>query len=236
MIFRVIFPGGSGYFGIRSLHAPDGFFSIAVSSASWGLALAFVFAALRVTGRSLNERMVPALGVFAAFIFAAQIFNFPIAGGTSAHLLGAALASIVLGLWAAVVIMTAVVIMQALMFQDGGLVVMGANLLNIAIFPTVVAYLAFTSARALVKSQTGILVLAGIAAWFSVEAGALGVAIGLSLSGTSPFFVTAPVMLGVNALVGICEGVVTAGAIALVLNAKRELLTIGRVLPETIER
>lgn len=216
----------------RGLHAPDGFFSVAVSSVSWGVAAIVIVAALRITGARLNERMVPALGVFAAFIFAAQMFNFPVAGGTTGHLIGAALAAVVLGPWAAIVVMSAVVSLQGLMFQDGGLVVMGANLLNMAIFPTFVAYLAFTAGKRFARSQTSLLTLAGIAAWLSVEAGAIGATLMLSMSGTSPLSTAGPAMIGVHALIGIGEALITVGALAVVFNSKRELFKIGRVVPE----
>lgn len=220
----------------RTLHAPDGFFSLAVSSASWGVAAIVIVAALKITGARLNERMVPALGVFAAFIFAAQMFNFPVAGGTSGHLIGAALAAIVLGPWAAIIVMSAVVSLQALMFQDGGLVVMGVNLINMAILPTFVAYLIFTVGKRLATSQTSMLILAGVAAWLSVEAGAVGAALQLSISGTSPLSVSAPAMIGVHALIGIGEALITAGALAVVFNSKRELFRIGKVVPETVAK
>ena len=235
-LLNPISPKGSHSPLVRSLHAPDGFFSIAVSSVSWGVAAIFIVAALRITGAKLNERMVPALGVFAAFIFAAQMFNFPVAGGTTGHLVGAALAAIVLGPWAAIIVMSAVVSLQGLMFQDGGLVVMGANLLNMAIIPTFVAYLAFTFGKRIAKSQASMLTLAGIAAWLSVEAGALSATLQLSISGTSPLSVAAPAMLGVHALIGIGEALITVGALAVVFNSKRELFRIGSVVPEVVAK
>lgn len=220
--------------GVRSLHAPDGFFSIAVSSVSWAIAAVFIFAALRVAGRQMNERMVPALGVFAAFIFAAQMFNFPVAAGTSGHLIGAALAAIVLGPAAALIVMVSVVSFQALMFQDGGLVVMGANMLNMAVIPVFVAYAVFRVGRPFVRSKASLIGLAGVAAWLSVEAGALAATIQLSLSGTSPFSVAAPAMLGVHALIGVGEALITAAALTVVYNSRRELFRIGRVVPEAV--
>ena len=104
---------------VRTLHAPDGFFSLAVIAATWAISAPAIYLSLRRAGQTLTERTVPALGVMAAFIFAAQMLNFPVAGGTSGHLIGAALAAIVLGPWAAVVVMTAVVALQAIVFQDG---------------------------------------------------------------------------------------------------------------------
>ena len=209
---------------VRTLHAPDGFFSLAVVAVTWAISAPVIYVSLKQAGRRLNERTVPALGVLAAFIFAAQMLNFPVAGGTSGHLIGAALAAIILGPWAAVVAMTAVVALQAILFQDGGLVVMGANLLNIAIIPVFTAWVVFSLGRRVAASRGKLLVLSGICAWLSVEAGALATAIELSLSGTSPFVIVVPGMLGTHALIGLGEALITAGAVAVIYNAKRELL------------
>ena len=144
---------------VRTLHAPDGFFSLQVIAVTWAISAPAIYVSLRRAGQSLTERTVPALGVMAAFIFAAQMLNFPVAGGTSGHLIGAALAAIVLGPWAAVVAMTAVVALQAIVFQDGGLVVMGANLLNIAVIPVFTAWIVFSLGRRVAVSRGKLLVL-----------------------------------------------------------------------------
>ena len=210
---------------VRTLHAPDGFFSLPVIVVTWAVSAPAIYLALHRAGRSLTERTVPVLGVMAAFIFAAQMLNFPVAGGTSGHLIGAALAAIVLGPWAAVVAMTAVVALQAIVFQDGGLVAMGANLLNLAVIPVFVAWVVFSLGRRFAVSRGRLLVLSGICAWLSVEAGALATAIELGLSGTLPMYIVVPGMLGTHALIGLGEALITAGAVAVIYNAKRELLT-----------
>ncbi|MXY46777.1 MAG: energy-coupling factor ABC transporter permease, partial [Chloroflexi bacterium] len=125
------------------MHAPDGFFSLPVAIAGYLLAALFIGIAIRQTNKNLNERIVPMMGVMAAFIFAAQMINFPVAGGTSGHLIGGALAAIILGPWAAILVMTAVVGLQALLFQDGGLVVLGVNLLNMSIVSVLAGYGAY---------------------------------------------------------------------------------------------
>ena len=211
-------------FAVRTLHAPDGFFSLPVIVATWVVSAPAIYVSLRRASQGLTERTVPVLGVMAAFIFAAQMLNFPVAGGTSGHLIGAALAAIVLGPWAAVVAMTAVVALQAIIFQDGGLVVMGANLLNMGVIPVFTAWLVFSLGRRFAVSRGRLLVLSGICAWFSVEAGAFATAIELGLSGTSPMYIVVPGMLGTHALIGLGEAFITAGAVAVIYNAKRELL------------
>ena len=122
------------------LHIPDGFLHVLVSLACWVIALIVLALAVRNTRRDFDERLVPLAGVMAAFFFAAQMLNFPVAGGTSGHFIGAALAFIVLGPWLGLLAMTAVIAVQALIFQDGGLLVMGANVLVMGIVPGFLAW------------------------------------------------------------------------------------------------
>ena len=119
-----------------ALHAPDGFLTMPVAAVMWVLTLAVLAVAVRRTNATLDETAVPLLGVMAAFIFAAQMFNFQVIGGTSGHLLGGVLAAVLLGPWAATLVMACVVAVQALVFQDGGLVVMGANIFNMGVVGT----------------------------------------------------------------------------------------------------
>ena len=122
------------------MHIPDGFLSLIVSIICWAITASVVGAAISKTNKALGEKQIPLMGVMAAFIFAAQMINFPVAGGTSGHLLGGALAAIVLGPWAGMLVMTSVIAVQALLFQDGGLVVMGANILNMGLATAAVGY------------------------------------------------------------------------------------------------
>ena len=128
---------------LHPLHIPDGFLTLAVSIVFWILTILAIGAAVRAVQTSLGEKQIPLVGVLAAAIFAAQMLNFPVAGGTSGHMLGGALAAIVLGPWAAILAMTAVIGVQALVFQDGGLLVMGANIFDMGIMTAVVGYCVF---------------------------------------------------------------------------------------------
>jgi cobalt/nickel transport system permease protein len=209
----------------REMHIPDGFLSPGVYILCWAISIAAVGLALRRTGRELGERQIPLMGVLAAFIFAAQMLNFPVAGGTSGHLIGGALAAILLGPWAAMLIMTSVVGLQALLFQDGGLMVLGANILNMGIISSVVGYAAFTALRRLFSNdRRGTLVGGFVAAWLSVMLSAAATALQLALSGTSAFDVAMPAMLGVHVLIGIGEGLITAGALAFIMTTRSDLL------------
>jgi cobalt/nickel transport system permease protein len=207
------------------LHIPDGFLSLGVSLVCWVLTIVGVGLALRRSGEVMGERQVPLMGVLAAFIFAAQMLNFTVAGGTSGHLIGGALAAILLGPWAGILTMTTVVAIQALLFQDGGLLVMGANVLNMAIISTLVAYGVYRGAMVLARGRRRGLHVGGFAAaWASVVVSAVATAIQLAFSGTSPLGVALPAMASVHGLIGIGEGLITVGALALVAAARGDLL------------
>jgi cobalt/nickel transport system permease protein len=165
------------------------------------------------------------MGVMAAFIFAAQMINFPVAGGTSGHLLGGALAAIVLGPWAGILVMTTVISVQALVFQDGGLIVMGANIFNMGILTALIGYGLYRGAAG--RRRGTRLTIAGIAAWISVVAGALLTAFQLWLSGTSALRIVFPAMLGVHMLIGIGEALITVAALAFILQTRPDLLSDG---------
>lgn len=196
-----------------------------VSLVCWALAVAGVGVALWRSREALGERQVPLMGVLAAFIFAAQMLNFTVAGGTSGHLIGGALAAVLLGPWAGILTMTTVVAIQALLFQDGGLLVMGANILNMGIISTVVGYGVYRGATALARGQRWGLFVGGFAAaWASVVVAAVATAVQLAFSGTSPLGVALPAMAGVHVLIGVGEGLITVGALAFVAAARRDLL------------
>jgi cobalt/nickel transport system permease protein len=206
----------------QPLHIPDGFLSILISLICWIITVITIGMAVARTNKSLGERQVPLMGVMAAFIFAAQMINFPIAGGTSGHLLGGALAAITLGPWAGMLVMTAVIAVQGLLLQDGGLLVMGANILNMGLLTTSIGFGLYRSV--LGKSQGTKLVMAGLAAWLSVMAGALATALQLWLSGTARLEIVVPAMLTVHALIGIGEALITVAALAFIFRTRPDLL------------
>jgi cobalt/nickel transport system permease protein len=208
------------------LHIPDGFLHLLVSAACWLITLAVLALAVANTRRDLDERLVPLAGIMAAFIFAAQMLNFPVAGGTSGHFVGAALAFIVLGPWLGLLAMTAVIAVQALLFQDGGLLVMGANILVMGIVPGFVAYAVYGLGRG--RSWGMRLALVGAAAWLSVVAAALVTALLLAFSGTSSLVVVLPAMLGVHVLIGIGEALITVAALSFIRATRPALLDEDR--------
>ncbi len=207
------------------MHIPDGFLSVIVSVFFWILSVLIIGIALRKTERNLGERQVPLMGILAAAIFAGQMLNFSVAGGTSGHLLGAALATILLGPWPAILVMTSVVSVQALLFQDGGILALGANIFNMAIIGVMVSYTVYTLLARLLKNRSWGASAAGFAsAWASIFIASLACALQLALSGTSPANIALPAMGAIHALIGIGEGLITTGALALLIAARKELL------------
>ncbi len=204
------------------LHIPDGFLTIVVSLIFWLITIIMVALAVSKTNRSLGEKQIPIMGVMAAFIFAAQMLNFPIAGGTSGHFLGGALAAIVLGPWAGILVMTAVVGIQALLFQDGGLLVMGVNIFNMGILTAVIGYGLY---RLVIHQKRGIrLAVAGGGAWIATMAAALLTSLQLWISGTTRLEIVLPAMLGVHALIGIGEALITVAALAYIEQTRPDIL------------
>lgn len=207
------------------LHIPDGFLNFVVSVICWVITMITLGFAVSKTNKSLGEKQIPLMGVMAAFIFAAQMINFPVAGGTSGHLLGGVLAAVVLGPWAGMLVMTAVIALQAILFQDGGLLVMGANILNMGLVTAAIGYGLYRSVSG--SSKTVKLGVIGFAAWLSVMAGALFTALQLWLSGTSQLEIVIPAMMGVHALIGLGEALITVFAISFIMQTRPDLLGEG---------
>ena len=217
------------------LHIPDGFLNAPVAALFYLLTAAILGVAIWRTNQTLDERTVPLMGVLAAFIFAAQMMNFPIAGGTSGHLLGGALAAILLGPWAAIIVMSVVIGVQALIFQDGGLAVLGANIFNMGILTAFVGFGIFRLAMNIGGAKRSV-ILAGtfVAAWVSVMVAAVATSAELVVSGTSTWNVVLPAMMGVHVLIGIGEGLISVGAVAFVLASRPDLLHLPPAEPATM--
>ncbi len=217
---------------LLGLHIPDGFLSVPVALAWWGLAAICLAVAVRRVG-GVSELQIPLMGVMAAFIFAAQMLNFPVLGGTSGHLLGGALAALLLGPWAGMLVMTCVVALQALLFQDGGIVVLGANIFNMGIATAAVGYwLGMPLIRALGGRPMGLAVAGVVTAWLSVMVAAALTSLQLVLSGL-PAGVVFPAMLFVHTFIGIGEGLITVAALAFVAGTRPDLVaTLVPYLPQ----
>jgi cobalt/nickel transport system permease protein len=210
------------------MHIPDGLLSAPVSMACATLsALAIGTAAARARAR-LGSRGVAMLGVTGAFIFAAQMLNFPVVGGTSAHLIGGVLAAVLLGPSTAVVVMTAVLVLQCLAFGDGGLLSLGANALNMAVVHPLVGYAAYRTIAGVPRCGQPLqparqIAGAAFGAWVATIAGAAVCAGEIVLSRIGAPAVVLAAMVGVHAAVGVGEAVVTALVLATVLRVRPEL-------------
>ncbi|MFC1968298.1 energy-coupling factor ABC transporter permease, partial [Chloroflexota bacterium] len=211
-------------------HIPDGFISLATAATTSVVSAGGVGYGLKATAKKLGEKHVPLMGVMAAFIFAAQMLNFPIVGGTSGHLIGAALAAILLGPWTGGLVMSCVLILQCLVFQDGGLTALGANILNMGLIASFAGYYLYRGITSLSgESKNGRLVGGFISAWGSVFVASIACAVELAISGTSPIGVVLPVMAGFHTLIGIGEGLITVAVLNLVLAARADLLQLQRI-------
>lgn len=206
------------------MHIPDGFLAANTWLPAWLFSIGGIGYCLKKTKQLLNDKIVPLMGVISAFIFAAQMLNFPVAGGTSGHLLGGVLAAVLVGPYAGAVVITIVLIVQCLIFQDGGLVALGANIFNMAIVGAMGGYVIYNFVRKVVGDNKGIMAGAGIAAWLSVVVASCACAIELAVSGTSPLKIVLPAMAGVHMLIGVGEAAITCMVVGFILKVRPDLI------------
>jgi cobalt/nickel transport system permease protein len=207
------------------MHIPDGFLSLEVAAGTAVVAAGAVGVGLHRAGARLDDRLVPLLGVTGAFVFAAQMLNFPVAGGTSGHFLGAALATILLGPWLACLVLAVVLATQSFVFADGGVSALGANVFNMGVLGALAAGGLMVAARRVLPRRRGVLLgVAGVGAWLAVVAGAAGTAVCLAISGTVPLGTVLPAMLAVHVVIGIGEAVVTVAALSALMATRPDLI------------
>jgi cobalt/nickel transport system permease protein len=192
------------------MHIPDGFIDLKTATTTAALSAGGVGLALRGVRRELPARKVPMLGLAAAFLFAAQMVNFPVAGGTSGHLIGGVLVAALLGPSAAVVVVTTVLIVQCFLFADGGVTALGANIFNMAILDSVCGYLIYRLVCAWLPGIRGRITAIAFAGWCGAVLASVSCAGQLAWSETVPWSVAFPAMAGVHALIGIGEGLISA--------------------------
>ncbi|HLV89888.1 MAG TPA: energy-coupling factor ABC transporter permease [Acidimicrobiia bacterium] len=209
------------------MHAPDGFLNAGTAVATGVVSAGTIGMALRQLKQTMSEKVVPVAGITAAFIFAAQMFNFPVAAGTTGHLMGGALAAILLGPHLGALVVTVVVAVQALFFADGGLTALGYNILNMAIVPAYGGYALFRIfKRILPNGRGGIVGATALAAWGSVVLSAAAFSIQWLFGATAPIPFTRvfAAMVGVHVLIGIGEAVISALAVGAVLASRPDLV------------
>ncbi|WP_067073798.1 cobalt transporter CbiM [Methanoculleus horonobensis] len=204
------------------MHIPDAFIPMGQALVYWVIALVFIALALRWARRSMGEEKIPLVAVLAAGIFAIQALNIPIPWGTSGHMVGAALAAIVLGSpFAGVFVLTLVLLVQGIIFGDGGITVMGANIINMGVVGGFIGYYGYTAIKRVIGNAYA---AAFIAAWAALFISAILCAVELAIAGTFPL-VPALTGLGLyHAVIGLIEGGITAGALYLIASARPDIL------------
>ncbi len=212
------------------MHIPDGFLNTATAATTYVVSVGGVGYSIRQANRKLGDRHVPLMGVMGAFVFAAQMLNFPVIGGTSGHLIGGALAAILLGPWAGTLIMACVLIVQCLVFQDGGITALGANVLNMGLVACFAGHYLYRAVVSIMGESRRSTLVGGFAgAWASVFLASIVCAIELVISGKSPLGVALPAMAGVHALIGIGEGLITTAVLVFVTATRADLLKLQKV-------
>ncbi|MFE1791309.1 energy-coupling factor ABC transporter permease [Streptomyces sp. NPDC059525] len=215
------------------MHVPDGFIDAPVSVAAGVAATAAVAVSLRGARRELDERTAPLAGLVAAFIFAVQMLNFPVAAGTSGHLLGGALAAILVGPYTGVLCVSVVLLMQGVLFADGGLTALGVNILNMAVVTVLVSYAVFrVLLRLLPSGRRSVTAAAFAGALLSVPGAAVMFTLLYALGGTTdvPIGKVFTAMVGVHVLIGLGEALITAATVGAVIAVRPDLVHGARGL------
>ncbi|MDI3417632.1 energy-coupling factor ABC transporter permease [Streptomyces luteolus] len=215
------------------MHVPDGFINAPVSAVTGVVAAGAVAVSLRGARRELDERTAPLAGLVAAFVFAVQMLNFPVAAGTSGHLLGGALAAILVGPYTGVLCISVVLLMQGVLFADGGLTALGVNITNMGVVTVLVAYALFRGlVKVLPKKRRSVTVASFVAALVSVPAAAAAFTGMYALGGTTyvPVDTVLTAMVGVHTLIGLGEAAITAATVGAVIAVRPDLVYGARGL------
>ncbi|TDA31019.1 MAG: cobalamin biosynthesis protein CbiM [Hadesarchaea archaeon] len=211
------------------MHLPDGFLTPEVWVPLWALAAAVLAFSVWRVNRRLEDRHVPLLGVLAAFVFAVQMLNVPVAGGTSGHVVGGVLIAVFVGPLAGSLVMASILAVQALFFQDGGITTLGANILNMGLIGAILGYWLYFLISRVVGGKRGRMVGAGVAAWVAIVLASVACSLELAASGTSPLSVALPAMVGYHAVIGVVEAVVTVAVVGMVSRARPDLLELPKL-------
>ncbi len=206
------------------MHIPDGLLDFKTASAASAASLSVLTVVLRRLRLGLPRRRIPLMGLAAAFLFTAQMLNFPVAGGTSGHLLGAVLAAVLLGPGAALVVMTAVLLVQCLLFADGGLLALGANVWNMAVVGVLGGAAVYHALSRVLAGRRGLLAAAAFASWCSTLLAAIFCAGELAWSGVAPWGLVFPAMAGVHLPIALGEAAITTFVLGAILRVRPDLV------------
>jgi cobalt/nickel transport system permease protein len=226
---------------VVDVHIPDGFLDPKTWGTLYGVSGGTTAYALYKVKDRLDEKKIPLLGITAAFIFAAQMLNFPVVAGTSGHFLGAILACVLLGPLEGFLVMEVVLMVQCFFFADGGLTMLGANVFNMAIVGGLLSYFLMTLFKGLLTrrlgEKTALLTSVALFSWVSVVLASMACAIELAISGTVPLYVSLPAMAGVHSLIGIGEAIITTVVLVVVIQSRPDLVDAykGHPIPPALE-
>ncbi|GAB1512685.1 energy-coupling factor ABC transporter permease [Actinophytocola sp. KF-1] len=220
------------------MHMSDGLINAPTSLIFGGVAVAGMAVAMVGARRDLDDRTAPMAGLVAAFVFATQMLNFPVLPGVSGHLLGGALAAILAGPYVGALCVGIVLVVQALVFADGGLTALGANITNMAVIGTAAGYLVAVALRRFAtRGKTGLAAVAFLAAFVNTVVASLGFVLEFAIGGDAAFSlggVTAT-MVGLHALIGVGEGVITALTVTAVAATRPDLVHLLRGTAKPLE-
>ncbi len=213
------------------MHIPDGYLDLVIALVMYGIAIIFWAITAYKARDGISEEQVPLLGILTAGVFVAQMLNFPIAAGTSGHLLGATLLAIVLGPWATLICMTVIFVVQALIFGDGGITALGANFFNMGIIGAFVGYYTYKIIKKFIPDIKGKMIGAFVGGWISVVLGAIACGIEIGVSQIFPYGIelTVPAMVSWHILIGIGEGLITAIVIGYIAKVRDDLLKLPKM-------
>jgi len=206
------------------MHIPDGFIDLKTAVSTAVVSAGGLAVAIYKVKSYFKAKVIALMGIISALIFALQMLNFTIPGGTSGHLLGGALAAIVLGPNAGAIVIAVVLIVQAFVFMDGGVVALGANIFNMAIVGVYGSYLIYWLIGKISKKRTIFLISVAVASWLSVVIASFFAALELGISGTYAMGITLKAMVGVHMIIGIGEAVITVAIIAFINKIRPDLI------------
>ena len=210
-----------------AMHIADGLINLPTSALFGALAIAGIAVALRGAQHGLDERTAPIAGLTAVFIFAAQMLNFPVAAGTSGHLLGGAITAVLVGPYAATLALSIVLLIQGLLFADGGLTALGLNIFNMGILGVWSSYGVFLLVRRLLgKTRASVITASAVAAFVSVPVAAAGFVLQYAIGGTGTFSIPTVLaaMVGTHLLIGVGEAAITFLTVSAVLSTRSDLV------------